>query len=716
MRRGLIDLCCFVFVCGLMVTNRARGELVGWWRLDEGTGATAFDSSPNGNDAAFQGAPTWVEDGKLGKALRFNGSSDYLAAPDSDSLDMHADQLSLMAWINAEALDGARHVVRKIADTGTGAIYFLRVQATTLRSDIATTDATLVTQGQKVLPANEWIHVAVIYDGAEVRLYVNGEQDVTLVVAALTGEVTQSNNELRIGRGEPAGYFQGMIDDVRVYNHALTEEELASVMVGTGARYPVARNPKPADGALLAQTWATLSWSPGDFAVTHDVYLGDNFDDVNAGAEDSFQGNQDTTSLFVGFPGAPYPEGLVPGTTYYWRVDEVNDSEPNSPWRGPVWSFSIPPNTAYNPSPADGAEFVDPNAVFSWTPGFGARLHTVYMGTNFDEVDAATGGTLQGDATYRPGPLQPENIYYWRVDEFDGVLTYKGDIWAFTTPGAAGAPMPANGAVNIAHDPILSWTPAATAASHQLYFGTDEDAVENATTSSPEYKGEVTLGNESYEPGKLDWNTAYYWRVDAVYDTGPIKGLVWSFATADFIAVDDFESYTDDDTAGLAIWQTWIDGFGIPDNGAQVGYLLPPYCEQTIVHSGTQSMPLLYNNEGGVTNSEATLSLTTNRDWTAEGVGQLSLWYQGGTANATEPLYVAVANKTGTPAVVARGQANAAQATGWTQWVVPLQAFADQGINLLDVNSLAIGLGTKAGVAAPGGTGTIYIDDIRLYR
>jgi hypothetical protein len=467
---------------------------------------------------------------------------------------------------------------------------------------------------------------------------------------------------------------------------------------------------------VLAQTWATLSWSPGDFAVTHDVYLGDNFDDVNAGAEDTFQGSQDTTSLFVGFPGAPYPEGLVPGTSYYWRVDEVNDSDPNSPWRGPVWSFSIPPNTAYNPHPADGAEFVDPNAVFSWTPGFGARLHTVYLGTNFDEVDAATGGTLQGEASYRPGPLQSEKVYYWRVDEFDGVLTYKGDIWAFTTPGAAGAPTPANGAMNVAHDQVLSWTPAATAVSHQLYFGMDKDAVENATASSPEYKGDVTLGNESYDPGKLDWNTAYYWRVDAVYSTGAIKGLVWSFTTADFILVDDFESYTDDDAAGLAIWQTWIDGFGIADNGAQVGYLMPPYCEQTIVHSGTQSMPLIYNNEGGVTNSEATLPLTANRDWTAEGVGQLSLWYQGGTGNATEPLYVAVANKTGTPAVVARGQANAAQATGWTQWVVPLQAFADQGINLQDVDSLAIGLGTKADVAAAGGTGTLYIDDIRLYR
>jgi hypothetical protein len=249
-----------------------------------------------------------------------------------------------------------------------------------------------------------------------------------------------------------------------------------------------------------------------------------------------------------------------------------------------------------------------------------------------------------------------------------------------------------------------------------VYFGTDEDAVKNATSASPEYKGNKALGNESYDPGKLGWDTTYYWRVDAVYSAGPVKGLVWSFTTADFVIVDDFESYTDDDAAGQAIWQTWVDGFGITDNGAQVGYLLPPYCEQTIVHSGAQSMPLFYNNETGVTNSEATLPLTANRDWTAEGVGELSLWFRGSSTNAAEPLYVSVANTAGSPAIVAQDDANAAQTRSWTQWVIPLQTFADKGINLTNVDKITIGLGTKAGVAGPGGSGTMYIDDIRLYR
>ncbi|MEJ2703867.1 MAG: hypothetical protein P8Z79_15635, partial [Sedimentisphaerales bacterium] len=96
--------------------------------------------------------------------------------------------------------------------------------------------------------------------------------------------------------------------------------------------------------------------------------------------------------------------------------------------------------------------------------------------------------------------------------------------------------------------------------------------------------------------------------------------------------------------------------------------------------------------------------------------GELSLWFRGSSANAAEPLYVSVANATGSPAIVAQDDANAAQARSWTQWVIPLQAFADKGIDLTNVDKIAIGLGTKAGVAGPGGSGTMYIDDVRLYR
>jgi len=470
----------------------------------------------------------------------------------------------------------------------------------------------------------------------------------------------------------------------------------------------------PPDGSYHPDTWVTLNWSPGAIADSHDVYFGEIYDDVLNGTGDTFRVNQVATNYLIGFAGFPYPEGLVPGTTYYWRIDEVSAA---NTYKGDVWSFTVPPKTAYNPDPADGAESIELDAKLTWTPGYGAKLHTVYFGDDYDVVDTAAGGMPMGITSYNPGPLEAEKVYYWRVDEFDAIQTHKGDVWCFTTPGAVGNPRPANAAVETSPTPILSWTAADSAASHQLYFGTDKEAVRTADTGSPEYKGSRALGSESYDPGALAWNATFYWRVDEINSQGnTAKGPLWSFTTGGFLLVDDFEDYTDDDVSGQAIWQHWIDGFGVSTNGAQVGYLMPPYAEQTIVHSGAQSMPLLFVNTFPVTNSEATLTLPTTRDWTAEGVAELSLWVRGGAANAAEPMYVAISNSTGTPAVVAHDDSTIAKNGLWTQWVIPLQAFADRGINLTNVDKIAIGLGTGANMTAPGGLGTMYVDDIRLYR
>ena len=486
-------------------------------------------------------------------------------------------------------------------------------------------------------------------------------------------------------------------------------------MLGPSWKRAKAHNPVPEDYGVHEDTWVNLSWQPGELAVSHDVYLGDNFDDVDNGTGETFRGNQTATYYVAGFPGFAYPDGLVPGTTYYWRIDEVNAADPNSPWKGNVWRFTVPPKTAYDPDPADGAGSVDVDVTLSWTAGYGAKLHTVYFGDNFDDVNNATVGVPLGKTTYSPGPLESEKVYYWRVDEFDGLGTYKGDVWTFTTPGTVGNPQPAYGTTDVQLNAILSWTPADSAASHQLYFGTDKEAVRNADTSSPNYIGSKALGAENYDPRLLEPDTAYYWRVDEVDGQGNTsKGPLWIFTTGQFLLVDDFEDYIDEGP-GYHVWQVWIDGFGDPNNGSQVGHLMPPYAEQIIVHGGGQSMPLFYTNEAGVTNSEAAMTLTAPRDWTQAGIAELSLWFRGKSGNATEPLYVAVSNTTGVPAVVAHEDLNAAQALLWKQWVIPLQAFGDQGIDLTVVDKIAIGVGSKAG-AAPGGSGTLYIDDIRLYQ
>jgi hypothetical protein len=463
-----------------------------------------------------------------------------------------------------------------------------------------------------------------------------------------------------------------------------------------------ASNPSPADGAYHEDTWVNLSWTPGPFAVTHDVYVGEDFDAVTEGAEGTFLGNQTATFLVLGFPGFPYPDGLIPGTTYYWRIEEVNDAEPNSPWKGDVWSFTIPPKTAYLPNPVDTGEAVAVNTSLSWTPGFGSKLHTVYFGDNFDDVNNAASGLPQSAATYSPGELKMAKTYYWRVDEFDAFDTYKGNVWSFTTEGAVVALDPVDGAVDVTQTPVLTWAPG-LGASHEVYFGTD--------ASSLELKGSGNLGSESYEPGQLEWDTTYYWRVDEANNANadsPWTGPLWSFSTADFLVLDDMESYNDLDEADPAsnrIYLAWIDGFDNPaTNGSVVGNLNAPFAEQIIVHSGIQSMPMAYDNSVG--KSEATLTLTANRDWTVNGVDTLTIWFRGASGNAAETLYVAL-NDT---AKVDNDDPDAATTTRWTEWNIPLQAFADQGVNLANVNSITLGLSSVTG-----GTGTMYFDNIRLY-
>jgi len=572
------------------------------------------------------------------------------------------------------------------------------------------------TASEVIAEAGTWYHIVVVVTelGAtdSVQLYVNGEPVGT--PGQLGMEDCEGDYLVGTSKGLNGRWINGLVDDLRLYNHALSDVEVLAAMEGSTGGYPLASAPSPAEGALLEATWANLGWRAGDSAVSHDVYLGENFDDVTEGAEGTFVGNQATTMLVVGFPGFPVPGGLVPGATYYWRIDEVNDADPNSPWKGNVWSFSIPPKTAYAPDPADGAGFVDPNATLNWTGGFGSKLHTAYLGDNYDDVNNAVGGMPLGSPSYDPGTLEREKIFYWRIDEFDGIETHKGDIWSFTTPGAVGNPQPANGAVDVQMIETLSWTAADNAASHELYFGTDADAVGSATTASPEYIGSRAVGAESYDPGGLAWDSSYAWRVDEVYPSGTVKGLVWTFATADFILVDDFESYDDVDPLpgepGInRIFDKWIDGFGTTTNGALVGNDLPPYAEQGIVHGGAQS--LIYRYDNNLKTSETMLTLVYPRDWTAEGVTRLILWFRGASANAADRMFVAL---NGT-SVVYHDDASATQVAGWNQWVIDLSAFGGLGVNLANVNTITIGTGTKGSPAA-GGTGTMYFDDIRLVR
>ncbi|MBA7701102.1 hypothetical protein ES703_109833 [subsurface metagenome] len=169
--------------------------------------------------------------------------------------------------------------------------------------------------------------------------------------------------------------------------------------------------------------------------------------------------------------------------------------------------------------------------------------------------------------------------------------------------------------------------------------------------------------------------------------------------------MDDFESYNDLDPAdpeSKRIFNVWIDGFGDATNGSLVGYENPPFCEQTIVHGGKQSMPLFYDNSGTARYSEAELPLSPAQDWTAGGAKILSVWFFGEASNTAAQMYVKINGSK----VTYDGDAANLTRIWWQPWSIDL---ASLGVNLQSITKLAVGIDGNAA------TGKLLFDDIRLY-
>jgi hypothetical protein len=196
----------------------------------------------------------------------------------------------------------------------------------------------------------------------------------------------------------------------------------------------VAWNPFPASGSGMGQTAPVLSWTPGAHAATHVISLDDSLPNLENGQAD-YVVETTEPNLSLGIAEAPYPDGLISGTTYYWRVDEVNEANPDSPWRGVIWSFTIEPKTAHSPYPTNNALYVESSPTLSWEAGVGAIEHAVLFGTDADAIRGAAPGSgiLTTDPNYTPADLERGTTYYWRVDESDGAELHPGDLWSFTT-------------------------------------------------------------------------------------------------------------------------------------------------------------------------------------------------------------------------------------------------------------------------------------------
>ena len=294
-------------------------------------------------------------------------------------------------------------------------------------------------------------------------------------------------------------------------------------------------------------------------------------------------------------------------------------------------------------------------------------------------------------------------------------------------PIKAATPSPANGAVDTIQSPTLIWFAGEKATEHQVYLGQDANAVANADASNAAvYRGQQAP--TTFEPGALEWGKTYYWRIDEINPdepASPWKGNVWSFTTANFIPVDDFESYTND--SPNRVFQTWIDGYGFsPDDffpqgdpgngtGAMIGYdpVAGNIMERTIVHGGKQAMPMDYNNVNSPYYSEAQRTWNATQNWATNGVDTLTLYVRGQGGNGAGVLYVTLEDSAGKSATVSYSDDTAVTSSTWVQWDIAMSRFS--GVSAAKIKKMAIGIGNRA-QPTPGGAGKLYFDDIRVIK
>lgn len=278
------------------------------------------------------------------------------------------------------------------------------------------------------------------------------------------------------------------------------------------------RNPSPADGITSQALGVLLEWQNGGRATSYRVYFG----------------NQETLTDgdYLGESTVLYREveGLLPQSTYYWRVDAVNEHGITT---GNVWAFSTGrlPNAVNGTYPLNGATHIPILPQLQWEVAANAASYDVYLSTSADLQASDLKGNLPYTA-YQAGPLKYATTYYWRIDSRNNVGFTPGDVWSFTTeprptslPEPAQNPNPADGATHIPTALELRWENGGGAASYDFYLGL-----------SPEFSREDYYGNvleTRFSPETLQADTLYYWRVDSKNALGTTQGAVWSFNTGE---------------------------------------------------------------------------------------------------------------------------------------------------------------------------------------
>ena len=789
MGKKLLYLVPVALVLTLLLGNTASAKLIAHWPLDGHYG----DATGNGHDGIPLGDPEFVLDSVRGLVLEVDGGDDRILIEDAPDLNYGANEsLTMTVWVlydPALSSEGWKCILGK-GRTGTGGnnsyleeLYALYVSG---EGNWHVNAGGLWGDTIAAVPG-EWHHLAFVQNADEGQCFFYIDLQEIMSGSAESCDTTGRPFFIGAGGTDLASTFEafgGRISDVRIYNEALTGDALAATTLPLTSP-GMAHNPLPNDEATDVPRDVTLSWEPGEHANKHDVYLGTSFDDVNDATKAS---PEYKTTKSLGDESYT-PGNLEFGTTYYWRIDEVNAPPHQSTvFKGELWQFTTEPvaypiaavtATASSSAAGQGAENtinnsgLDANGLHSkesasmWLSEAGEaqptwieyqfdrlyKLHEMWVwnynveyediigyGLNDVTIEYSTDGSnwtpLEGVHQFERAPGTDGYAHNTTID-FAGALAKSvkltvnsnhgpydkyglSEVCFLYVPGWAREPDPQNGATGIHPDAILSWRPGREAAMHDVYLSTDEQGVMDGTVPA------VTVAETSYDAGTLELGETYHWRIDEVNGAEiPTiwEGDIWNFTTADYLVVDNFESYNGldpSDPESKRIFLMWKDGigYGTQDNppysagngtGSIIGHAAPPFVELEIIHDGKQSMPYFYNNSGltGKANySEAAVDISElgiGPDWTRAGVKTLTLYFYGDPANsAGEQMYLKINGVEvpydGAPSDLTHGI--------WQPWNIDLSSIV--GVNLQNITEIIIGFRNG------GGSGVVYFDNIRL--
>jgi hypothetical protein len=647
-------LCLWVLMGALVLsTGNAFAELIAYYPFDEGQSTATVDATGNGNDGTLSGGVEWV-DGYKGMAVHFDTAGERVVLNDIDP-SKENDAMTLAAWINWE---GNGHSIthqgifgkRQGWDPKDGIKWFWEA---TPAGQLALRNGDEAVNAPGVLTPyeNEWAHVALTWSAGAVVQYVNAEEvgtgtqtfrDTADATIVSIGCVSATNTET----------FVGSIDEARIYNVALDAAGIAKAMTGDSTPATVVA---PGNTATDVRRDVTLNWNPGDFAVSHDVYLGTDMAVVQNASRTSASGvlvsqGQTDTSYQV--------DTLLPiGTMHYWRIDEVNAPPDSTVFKGDVWSFTVEPKSYPVPAvtatasaanlnmgpentvdgsglnadgghstsaedmwlapslPAwiqfefDGVYVLDEMTVWNSNQaiesflGFGAKEVAIEVSTDGETWAPIEGETILNQATamvdYRANTVvdmgtAPARYVRLNINSAHGMIGQVGlsEVSFTYIPVFARAPQPASGVENAALDTQLDWRMGRLAAAHEVLFGNSTDALILADT----------VERAGFDPGILEFGTDYFWQINEVNEAevpAVYAGPIWKFTTKQFETVEGFETFSADE--GQEVFLTWWDGFGGDPalGGSTAGHIDAPFVETTLTSSGKNSLPIYYDNDGG---------------------------------------------------------------------------------------------------------------------